>query len=147
MPNQDQQRLNLEGLIKKLRSVTIAVQVMPFIYTAIYIVCMVLYFFADESNLVVLDTMFYVSPSVSAEFLVLSKILRLCRWHKLTCALPIFPQVLVLLDHTAVYFSLIAARLAIITTMAMAVLLLYAAYRVFLKPKHNGRKEVFNRNA
>lgn len=147
MEERDRQRLNLEGLIKKLRSVTVAVQVMPFIYTAIYIICMAFYFRADEGFLVVLDTLFYVSPSVTVEFLVLSKILHLCKWHKLTCALPVVPQIVVLLDHTVFYFSKFATYLAISISIVMCMLLLFAAYNVFLKPKNNGLQKVSNRNA
>lgn len=136
---EDRQRLNLEGLIKKLRSVTLAVQVMPFIYTAFYILATVSYFFADETVLRILDTLFYVSPIVVAEFLVLSRILRLCKWHRRACVLPVLPQVTVILDYTVVEFSRFAAASAIATILLMAVLLLIAAYNVFLKPKHNGK--------
>ena len=127
----DQQRLNLEGLIKKLRTVTLAVQLFPFIYVSLYLVTMVFYLFASEKVMGILDSLFYVSPVIVAQFLALSRILRLCRWHKLACSLPLFPQVSVALDHTVILFSERAVEIHIITMMIMSSLLLISAYRVF----------------
>ena len=129
----DRQRLDLEGLIKKLRSVTIAVQIMPFIYTLLYLVCMVFYLFADESTLTALDTLFYVSPLVVAEFLVLSYALRLCKWHRMACLLPLIPQIMVGLDSTFLFFSGRVAVYSIVTLAIMSALLLIAAYNVFFR--------------
>lgn len=92
---------------------------------------MFLYLYASENIVAVLDTLFYVSPIMVAQFLALSRILRLCGWHRLACALPLCPQTSVLLDHTIVIFSERAAEIHIITTMAMALLLLISAYKVF----------------
>lgn len=133
MEDHDRHRLNLEGLINKLRSVTLAVQIMPFVYTSIYLICMFFYWFASETVLAILDTLFYVSPIVVVQFLVLSKSLRLCKWHKTACSLPLIPQVTVVLDHTFVKFSENVAIYSVATMMIMSVLLLIAAYNVFLK--------------
>lgn len=133
MEDHDRQRLNLEGLIRKLRSVTLAVQIMPFVYTSVYLVCMIFYWFASETVLFILDTLFFVSPIVVVQFLVLSRSLRLCRWHKIACSLPLIPQLSVILYHTIVDFSEYVAICSIATMMVMSILLLIAAYNVFLK--------------
>ena len=83
--------------------------------------------------LVILDTLFYVSPVVVVEFLILSKILRLCSWHRTACVLPLIPQVTVILDYTFVSFSEHVAEYSIATFSIMCILLLVAAYNVFLK--------------
>jgi len=145
----DRERLSLIELIEKLRAVTLAVQVIPFAYTAIYVVVLAVYPFISENAMCSLDTLFYVSPCACAAFLVLSRSLKLCKWHRAACILPVTPQVSVLLDRTVVNFSNAAVKAHIFTTALMAVLLLIAAYNVFLKPKHNERnrrKERTTRN-
>lgn len=133
-------------LIEKLRSITLAVQVMPFAFCALYIVCMVLYAFASEPVVRTLDTLFYVSPATVVGMLIFSRILKLCKWHRRACILPVLPQVAVFIDYHIVGLSPVAAYIAIGIPSVMAVLLLIAAYNVFLKPKpnHNGRKERTN---
>lgn len=92
---------------------------------------MVLYLFADERTITILDTLLYVSPIVIVQFLILSKALRLCGWHKTACSLPLIPQITVLLDNTFVSFSRHAAEYSVITMIIMYVLLLISAYKVF----------------
>ena len=130
----DQQRLNLKELIDKLRSVTIAVQVIPFIYTAIYIAVLVLYLFASDGLLDLIDAVFYISPISCLAFLWLSKALRLCKWHRTACLLPIVPHAFSAAVYTLIVFSNDFARIVIASTIAMAILLLIAAYKIFIKP-------------
>lgn len=91
------------------------------------------YWFADESVLKILDTLLYVSPVVVVQFLVLSKSLRLCKWHRTACALPLIPQTMVILDSTFISFSKNAAIFSIASMAVMCLLLLVSAYNVFLK--------------
>lgn len=136
MEGRDQQRLNLKELVNKLRAVTLAVQIIPFIYTAIYLLSMAFYWFADESVIAVIDELFYTSSATILAFLILSKALRLCVWHKIACALPLIPQMLVILDGSLVTFSISIAKVSILIMSAMCLLLLVAAYKVFFT---NGR--------
>lgn len=131
--NSDQRRLNLEGLVRKLRYVTLAVQIMPFIYTVLYLISMVFYLFSSDVVIKILDTLFYVSPVVIVYSLVLSKLLRLCVWHKTACILPLIPQVLVILDRTFILFSQSAMIICVSSMAIMCVLLLISAYHVFIK--------------
>lgn len=128
-------------LIEKLRSITLAVQVVPFAFSALYIITMFLYLFMPENVCGVLDTLFYVSPTTALGMLIFSRILKLCRWHKLACCLPVAPQIMVFIDFHIAELSRFGAVLSISLSVLMAILLLIAAYNVFLKPKHNGRKE------
>ncbi len=127
-------------VIEKLRSITLAVQIIPFIYTGLYIIVLCTYLFASEAVLSVLDTLFYVSPVVVVAFLVESRILKLCRWHKTACVLPVLPQVEVLVDSCIYEFAKWEAHALIILIIVMSVLLLVAAYKVFLSPKGDGRE-------
>ena len=128
------------ALLEKLRSITLTVQVIPFVYTGLYTLVLCTYSLASESILEVLDTMFYVSPVVVAAFLVESRILRLCRWHKTACVLPLLPQVSVFVDRYIYEFAQRDVYMLYLVIITMAVLLLVAAYKVFLSPKGNERK-------
>lgn len=121
----------LKDLIHKLRSITLAVQFIPFVYTTIYIGVLVAYSHAREPFLVVLDTLFYVSPLLICLLLVESKILQLCKWHKMACVLPILPQTANIVDSLFFEFSTTEVNILNCTVIIMAVALLVAAYKVF----------------
>ncbi len=130
--DKDPRRLDLEGLIKKLRHITLATQLMPFIYGGFYILSLFLYTVGTEETARLCDTLFYVSPIVVAEFLVLSRLLRLCKWHRIACCVPLIPQVMSLIDYYIIEFSEIVVQVDIFIYMSSIILLLIAAYKVFL---------------
>ena len=130
---QDRKTLDLEGLVKKLRYVTLAVQLMPFIYTVPYVVSIIASYFLSYDSARIFDTLFYVSPVTVGAFLVLSKLLRLCKWHKTACILPLLPQVVSFIDYYIIELTEVAAQVNIILFGSIAVLLLVAAYNVFMK--------------
>lgn len=106
---------------------------MPFIYGVLYIACMVLYLFVPEGWLVALDTLFYVSPTVVVSFLVFSSVLRLCKWHKTACIVPVVPQGISLVDRYVVWFPCSAATITIIASILLTAVLVFCAYKVFMK--------------
>lgn len=129
MENQDA----IKYIIGKLRSITTAVQVMPFLYALLYIFALAAYLFAPEPILGVLDTLLYVSPVVVVGNLIQSKILKLCKWHKAACLLPVLPQVNIVVDRYIYEFTIRAEVAHISLIILMSILLLVAAYNVFLK--------------
>ena len=133
MEAQDQRVDKIKYLVDKLRYITLCVQILPFIYTGLYLVTMVLYLFVPESVCQILDALFYASPVVILGFLVESKILKLCKWHKTACALPLLPQAIVLTDSFIVSLTKYEAYIAIITPILLCALLLLAAYNVFMR--------------
>lgn len=130
---QDRKPLDLAGLVNTLRYVTTAVQVLPFIYSALYIIALAVAFFAPEEIVRVFDSLFYVSPVVVATFLILSRVLRLCAWHRTACLMPALPRVVSFVDYYIVELSEDLAELNILVFGAMAVILLVAAYNIFFK--------------
>ena len=124
---------SLKYIIGKLRSITTAVQIKPFVYTLLYICALIFYLFASERVISLLDTLFYVSPIVVIGNLIESRILKLCKWHKTACILPALPQVNLFIDRYIYEFSIHAELAHITMTIIMAVLLLVAAYNVFFK--------------
>ncbi len=146
MDNQEG-RDRILALIETLRSITLAVQVIPFVYTGLYIIVLCTYAFAPERVLEALDTLFYVSPTVVVAFLLESRILKLCHWHRAACALPLLPQVSVFVDSYIYELAERGVYALYLVIIAMSVLLLVAAYKVFLSPKQDGRERRTNRDS
>lgn len=140
MESHDVERIKY--LIGKLRAITLTAQIIPFVYSALYIFCMVLYCFASEPVVRAADTLFYVSPLAVVAFLIESRVLKLCKWHRRACALPLLPQAAVFIDYHIVELSRFSAYVAIAVPAIMSILLLIAAYNVFLKPKNDGAKRL-----
>ena len=132
MDSQDR-RADLKRLVDTLRRVTTAAQVLPFIYSAISIVLLAVYNIVPESVQMLLDTLFYVSPVTVVAFLIFSKLLRLCKWHKTACVLPLVPQAISIFDYYIINLTVPEVLIANTTIIIMAILLLVAAYKVFFK--------------
>lgn len=132
MDSQDR-RADLKRLVDTLRRVTTAVQVLPFIYSAISIILLAVYNIVPESVQMLLDTLFYISPVTVVAFLLLSKLLHLCKWHKTACVLPLVPQVVSLTDYYIINLTVPEVWVANGTIITMTILLLVAAYKVFFK--------------
>lgn len=133
MEKREQEADSVKYLIDKLRNITITVQIAPFAYTFVYILAMILYSFSSESVLNALDTLFYISPFIICIFLIESHILKLCKWHKFACLLPIIPQIFVFIDYYIIEFTKFERIISIFIPTIMSVLLLVAAYKVFFK--------------
>ena len=131
--DKDHQNLDIAGLVKKLRYVTAAVQVMPFVYSDIFIVCMVLYLFCSDEAACACDTLFYVSPVTVVSFLILSRLLRMCVWHRTACVLPLIPQLISFVDRNVIEFPFSAASITIVTSIVLFATLLVAAYKTFIR--------------
>lgn len=132
MDSQDR-RADLKRLIDTLRRVTTAVQILPFIYSAISIILLAVYNIVPEVVQMILDTLFYVSPVTIVAFLLLSKLLHMCKWHKTACFLPVVPQAVSLTDYYIINLTIPEVWVANSLVIVMSALLLIAAYKVFFK--------------
>ena len=132
MDSQDR-RADLKRLVDTLRRVTTAVQILPFIYSAISIVLLAVYNIVPESVQMLLDTLFYVSPVTVIAFLLLSKLLNMCVWHKSACILPLVPQAVSLTDYYIINLTVPEVWVANTLIVVMSAILLVAAYKVFFK--------------
>lgn len=97
-----------------------AVQVFPFVYTALFVVLFSAYSFGEGVMLDIIDYATFVSPAVILAHIFYSLMLRLCKWHRIACALPLIPQsvdifdtYVLRLDHT----SWLIVSVTIIVTM------------------------------
>lgn len=123
------------ALVNILRKVTVIVKICPFIYTVLYALCMFGYLSMSESVATILDQLFYTSPIVVVNNLVLSRSLKLCKWHRLECILPIIPLLPLAIDSYICPLNNVAVGVntAIMTMLCIASLI--NAYFVFIKPK------------
>lgn len=113
----------IQNIVDKLRQITTLVQLAPFVLTFIYFIVFGLYFILPERALNVLDTLFYTSPIVSCLLLLQSKILCLCKWHKMACILPILPQVGVLCDDIVPFSHTVSIVFLLLTFLLTGIFL------------------------
>lgn len=125
---------DIEKVIDILRKATKAVKIAPFAFAAIFILSMLAYLFLNETLSSFVDLLFYVSPISVVFILILSKIFRMCIWHKIECFLPILPIISILVDSFIYSFGVVAVYVnwGVITTLFLASLV--NAYFVFIKP-------------
>lgn len=140
MESQENKRI-IAYIISKLRSITRMVQLSPFVYAFFYTALLGLYPLTSYDTAKVLDALFYISPTVIIINLIESKILKLCKWHKTACLLPLIPQIIIFIDAHIVRFTVTAVQLCFITFLVMLILFLISAYKVFFSNGTAGRKQ------
>jgi hypothetical protein len=75
-------------VIEILRRVTRLVQLAPFVYLALYSLYLFAGVFVSEESVCLADGAMFGSPLVTILFLTLSRLLKLCKWHKVACLIP-----------------------------------------------------------
>ena len=136
MDNQDESDERIKRLILTLRDITLAVQIAPFVISLLYILGITaqLFFSGDTSWL--FSIILYTPPPIILIMLIFSRMLHLCKWHRLACALPLVPFCFTMIDAYLIELSDIAVWILNGLAIAMIIMLLMAAYNVFLKPHH-----------
>lgn len=136
MDNQDESDERIKRLILTLRDITLAVQIAPFVISLLYILGITaqLLFSGDTSWL--FSIILYTPPPIILIMLIFSRMLHLCKWHRLACALPLVPFCFTMIDAYLIELSDIAVWILNGLAIAMIIMLLMAAYNVFLKPHH-----------
>ena len=123
------------ALVRILRRVTTIVKVYPFAYTLLYIYCMLVYMFGTDTTATICDQLFYTSPFMVMCAIGLSYSLKLCKWHRLECALPLLPCITIFIDIYICRLSAVCAYLNSILMIILGIASLINAYFVFIKPK------------
>lgn len=118
-------------LIAVLRNITMAVQVFPFIYTALFVFLFAAYSFSSGVVLDIIDYAAFVSPIVIVAHLVYSRMLKLCKWHRIACALPLIPQAVDQFDVYVYHFDHYEWIVVSATILLTLILFLIAIYKVF----------------
>lgn len=120
----------LISIINIARRATTIVKLLPFAYVFVYIVCAVSFFFVSDETQTVLDMLFYVSPLQITFALILSRIFKLCKWHRMECLLPFLSQIFVIID-TFIPLDECGAKINVAVIGAMCILSFINAYFMF----------------
>lgn len=124
---------DIDKIISILRRATIVVKVAPFGFVIMHLASMFVYMFTDDYASSICDMLFYISPMVVFYNLILSRVFKLCKWHRLECRLPLFPLVSVFVNDFIYSLSAIALWLNWGFVVSMLTLSLINAYFVFIK--------------
>ena len=122
------------AIVSILRKVTKVVKIYPFVYAILYALCMFGYMIGSEGLSCALDQLFYTSPISILFALILSRSLKLCKWHKLECILPMIPLIHLAIDSYIIPLSYVSAIINVGTIIANCILSLINANFVFNKP-------------
>jgi hypothetical protein len=120
-------------LVNILRKVTVFAKILPFVYALLLLASMLIYLTGSESLATICDVFFYSSPMAIITLLVFSSLLKMCKWHKIECCLPLIPSLMFIVDTYIYELSPIGAVLNIVIMIAIFVLSLINGYFVFRK--------------
>lgn len=136
MDNQDPSGA-VNSVIRILRRLTRFVQVSPFLYLPFFSVYMIFGSLVPDGYLGVADSIACTTPVTTAALLLASRLLKLCRWHKVACLIPSAPQIEGYVDTFVFQFTELEITLINIGLGIAAILFFISAYRHFFV---NGRK-------
>lgn len=105
MENQDRQRDAVSRVIEILRKVTRIVQIAPFVYLAFYSAYLIIGCFSSDALVSLADGVIFSSPFATTGMLFLSRLLKLCRWHKAACLIPSASQIEGIIDSYLFTFT------------------------------------------
>ena len=92
MDNQDP-RSAVKAAFAILRKATRIVQLAPFAYLCFYAAYLLAGSFVEDNLLGFADSVMLLSPVTTIGLLVVSRLFKLCPWHKIACLLPTTSQV------------------------------------------------------
>lgn len=126
----------LVRIIGILKTTTKVVKLIPFAYALLYIISILSYSICTENVSIWVDMIFYVSPISIIFLLILSRTLKLCKWHRLECVLPLMGFCAVIINDFIIEFGKYGQLANYIIVIATFILSLINAYFVFIKPKN-----------
>lgn len=123
-----------EYLFKIVQRVTVTVKTFPFFY----VLGLMLYWLIAPAlsirAIMEIDGAIFLSLIMTLFLVRLSYCVKLCKWHRLQCALPLFPQIVDKIDIYVYEFGMYLAIVNYIVFGVIAILSLINAYFVFIKP-------------
>lgn len=123
------------NVIHKYRKARAVIKLTPFIFVFFYLISFIIYPFATDAIIEIMDISFYTSPLQVLFLLILSNIFNLCKWHKTACILPLTSIFAICIDRYAYSLIEIESMLNVITLIIVFSTTLISAYFVFLHPK------------
>ena len=137
MDSPDRQRDAASRIIGILRRVTRVAQLAPFVYLTFYSVYLIIGCFSSDALVSLADGVMFSSPLVTTGMLFLSRLLKLCRWHKAACLIPSVSQVEGIIDSYFFTFTQTEVILINILLGVISLVFLLVANKHFF---HDGRK-------
>lgn len=133
MDSRDQRAAAVSRVVAVLRRATRAAQIAPFVYLLLYAAYLLAGMFASEEVLGAADALFNVAPITTGGMLAVSRLFKLCRWHRIACLLPVSSQVEGCVDTFLV--TLTQQEIIVINAAiaAAAVVFLVAAFKHFFR--------------
>lgn len=123
-----------EYLFKIVQRVTVTVKTFPFFY----VLGLMLYWLIAPAlsirAIMEIDGAIFLSLIMTLFLIRLSYCVKLCKWHRLQCTLPLFPQIVDKIDIYVYEFGMYLAIVNYIVFGVIAILSLINAYFVFIKP-------------
>lgn len=123
-----------EYLFRIVRKVTLTVKYFPFFYALGFLLFWLIAPSLSIEAITAIDGVIYVSLIFVLFLIRLSYCVKLCKWHRLQCSLPLFPQIVDKIDVYVYEFGVYLAIVNYIVFGVMAILSLINAYFVFIKP-------------
>lgn len=121
----------LRKVAKKLRLATMLVKLIPFVSAAVYALCLLVYMFGNDTILLVVDSLFYISPLMVLLMYVLGVVFECCVWHRIQCVILLLPTIISLADGLWLDLSSIATIINMSMTGLLVCASSYNAYRMF----------------
>jgi len=114
-----------------LRKTTRLIQVIPFIYLGIFSLALLTERLMPSSMVLTINSVLGVSPYIIGIVLALSKLLKLCVWHKVACLFPLIQQGFYYIDNFVITFTQGEVVLINTTMGILSLIFLLAAIRHF----------------
>lgn len=132
MQKESQESLRL--ILSVVRKTTRAIKLFPFLYIVLYLILLPFMAFGDIDMTEEISSMIYMSLVAIIFLVYLSYCVKLCKWHRLQCILPIIPQIVVVTDESVWEVDVNFALIFTIVYSLLIILSLINAYFVFIKP-------------
>jgi len=126
----------LERLVKLFRSLTITIKAVPYISLLIYCVYLVLSCGSNEKLLNIFDIIYGYSIGVCLLFLLMSRTLELCSWHRIACVIPTTSMIVSFVDDYIFPFAFDEICMINISILIMVVCyLIWSFFHFFIDGK------------
>lgn len=130
------------GVIEILRKVTVTVKTFPFFY----VLGLMFYWLVAPTlsleAITEIDGAIYLSLIMVLFLIRLSYCVKLCKWHRLQCSLPLLPQIVDKIDVYVYEFGTYLAIINYIIIGSIGVLSLINAYFVFIRPAVRNKRSL-----
>jgi len=103
----------------------------PFAYLVLFATYMLLDMVTSDATIGWLDSLVTITPSTTACLLFFSRLLKLCRWHKVACIIPVTSDIETFIDSNILQFTQCEIFAIDLAMLLLSVLFLLLAHKHF----------------